>query len=340
VLGAIDALRAVGTGPAWNLRVVLDGEEEVGSAAFRRFAQEGGHGLEGDIAVMLDGPRHPSGRPTVYFGVRGDTGLTLRVYGARSDLHSGNYGSWGPDPSIRLARLLASMKDEEGTVTIAGFHDDVTPLTTAEEAALDEIPDIETDLRHDFLVARPDRPDERIERKHCQPTLSVQAIGSGGGLDVPARSAIPASAAARIEMRLVPGLDPAAQNRLVVEHVRAAGYLVIDGRDPTDDERLAYPLIARVDLREGSAAPRVSMDDPMARSVVAALIRDGRELVRLPTLGGGMPFATFSTVLRIPTIGLAIVNHDNVQHGPDENLRLGNLWEGIEMIAAIMTMPR
>jgi acetylornithine deacetylase/succinyl-diaminopimelate desuccinylase-like protein len=340
VLNAVDALKATGAGPAWNVRVVLDGQEEAGSANFRRFAAERASALRGDLAIMLDGPRHPSGRPSMYFGVRGGAGLTLRVYGAKNDLHSGNYGNWGPDPSMRLARLLAGMKDEDGRVTVAGFYDDVTPLAPTEDRALDEMPNVEAALKKDFLVARPERPELRLERKLNEPTLSILAMESGGGLSAPARSAIPAWASARIEMRLVHGLDPSKQNRLVVDHIRASGYFVVEGREPTDDERLTHPLIARVDLRGGSRAPRVSMDDPLANAVFQALSRDGRSVVRLPTLGGGMPFSTFSETIGMPTVGLSIVNHDNNQHGPDENLRLQNLWEGIEMMAAIMTMAR
>jgi acetylornithine deacetylase/succinyl-diaminopimelate desuccinylase-like protein len=338
VVNAVEALRTAGTGPLWNLRVVLDGQEEAGSANFRRFAEARADDLKADLAMTLDGPRHPSGRPTLYYGVRGGAGLTITVFGAKGDLHSGNYGNWAPDPSMRLARLLASMKDDTGRVTIAGFYDDVTPLTPTEQKALDDMPNVEAVLKKDFLVAQPERPEQRLERKLNEPTLSVLVMEAGGGFDAPARSAIPASARARIEMRLVHGLDPAKQNRLVVDHVRKQGYFVVDGRDPSDAERLTHPLIARVDLRGGSTAPRVSMDDPMTRAVFTALTRGGREIARLPTLGGGMPFATFSQ--RMPTVGLSIVNHDNNQHGADENLRLRNLWEGIEMMAAVMTMDR
>jgi acetylornithine deacetylase/succinyl-diaminopimelate desuccinylase-like protein len=340
VLNAVDALRATGSGPTWSLRVVLDGEEEAGSGNFRRFATARGDALKGDLAIMLDGPRHPSGRPTLYFGVRGGAGLTLTVYGAKSDLHSGNYGNWAPDPSMRLARLLASMKDDTGRVIVDGFYDAVTPLSPTDLKALEEMPNIEAGLRKDFLVAQPERPEQRLERKLNEPTLSILAMEAGGGLDAPPRSAIPAKASARIEMRLVHGLDPAKQNGLVLSHIRKQGYFVVEGRDPTDEERATRPLIARVDLRGGSTAPRVSMDDPMTRAVVNALTGNGRSLVRLPTLGGGMPFATFSSNLEMPTVGLSIVNHDNNQHGADENLRLQNLWEGIEMMAAIMTMSR
>lgn len=338
VLSAVEALRATGSGPAWNLRVVLDGEEEAGSGNFRRFAAARGADLKADLAITLDGPRHPSGRPTLYFGVRGGAGLTLTVYGAKNDLHSGNYGNWAPDPSMRLARLLASMKDDKGRVTIENFYRDVVPLTPAELKAIDDMPNVEVTLRNDFLVALPERGEERLERKLNEPTLSILAMESGGGTSAPARSAIPASASARIEMRLVNGLDPVKQNALLVAHIQQQGYVVVDGRAPTDLERLTNALIARVDLRGGSTAPRVSMDEPMTRTVVTALTRDGRELARQPTLGGSMPFATFST--QMPTVGFSMVNHDNNQHGPDENLRLQSLWEGIEMMAAIMTMTR
>jgi acetylornithine deacetylase/succinyl-diaminopimelate desuccinylase-like protein len=338
VLNAVDALKATGAGPTWNLRVVLDGEEEAGSRNFRRFAEARADALKADLAMTLDGPRHPSGRPTLYYGVRGGAGLTVTVFGARSDLHSGNYGNWAPDPSMRLARLLVSMKDETGRVLVRGFYDDVTPLTPTELKAIDEMPNVEAALKKDFLVAQPERAEQRLERKLNEPTLSILTMEAGGGFSAAPRSAIPASAAARIEMRLVHGLDPAKQTRLVVDHIRAQGYFIVEGRDPSDDERLTHPLIARVDPRGGSRAPRVSMDEPMARAVVTALTASGRQLVRLPTLGGSMPFQTFSD--RMPTVGFSMVNHDNNQHGPDENLRLGNLWEGIEMMAAVMTMTR
>ena len=337
VLNAVEALRASG-GPTWNLRVVLDGEEEAGSRNFRRFADGRMADLKGDLALTLDGPRHPSGRPTLYFGVRGGAGLTLTVYGAKNDLHSGNYGNWAPDPSMRLAKLLATMKDDSGRVTIEHFYRDVVPLTDTERRAIDDMPNVEAELKKDFLVAWPERGEERLELKLNEPTLSVLAMESGGGTSAPARSAIPGQASARLEMRLVNGLDPAKMNALVVDHIRRQGYFIVEGREPTDTERFSHGLIARVDLRAGSRAPRVSMDDPMARAVTAALERDGRRLARQPTLGGSMPFSTFSE--RMPTVGFSMVNHDNNQHGPDENLRLRNLWEGIEMMAAIMTMAR
>lgn len=337
LLNAVEALKATGGGPTWNVRVVLDGEEEAGSGNFRRFAEARPNALKTDLAITLDGPRHPSGRPSVYFGVRGGAGVTITVYGAKGDLHSGNYGNWAPDPSMRLAKLLASMKDDSGRVLIKDFYTGVRPLTATERAALDAAPNVEAVLGRDFGVATPERPDERLEVKLNQPTLSILGLETSG---VPGRSAIPGSATARLEVRMVKDLVPETQNARITEHVRAQGYFVVAGREPTDDERRTHALIARVDARRGSSASRVSMDDPKAQAVVKALTRNGVPPVQLPTLGGGLPFGTFSDQYQMPTVGVSIVNFDNNQHGPDENLRLQNLWEGIEMLASLMTMPK
>ncbi|MES3034391.1 MAG: M20/M25/M40 family metallo-hydrolase [Gemmatimonadota bacterium] len=340
LLNAVDALKATGRGPEWNLKVVLDGQEEAGSANFIRYVAEQGQQLTADLVITLDGPRHPSTRPTMYYGVRGGAGLTLTVFTARMDLHSGNYGNWAPDPSMRLGRLLASMKDDDGRVTIDGFYDSVTPLTPTERSALDAMPDVEAMLATDFGIAQPERRGSRLEEKLNQPTLNVLAMDAGGGTKAPARTAIPAYATARLAMRLVQGIDPVRQVDLVIAHVRKQGYTVVIDRDPTDAERRAHRLLARIDRGRGTAAARVSMDMPLARGVVAALTRDGVAPVQLPTLGGSMPFAEFSETLKLPTVGVSLVNHDNNQHGPDENIRLRNLFEGVELLAAIMTMPK
>ena len=340
LLGAVDALRATGSRPGWNLRVVLDGQEEAGSANFRRFVAASGDKLKADLAITLDGPRHPSTRPTMYYGVRGSAGVTITVFSSRNDLHSGNYGNWAPDPSMMLGRLLGTMKDSTGRVTVAGFYDDVTPLTPTEKKALAEAPNVEAELAKEFGVAVPERADTRLEQKLNEPTLNVLQMESGGGFSAPGRTAIPASATARLAMRLVHGLDPAKMNDRVIEHVRKQGYFVVLNRAPTDEERLAHPRLARIDARGGSRATRVSMDEPMAQAVARALTRGSVTPVQLPTLGGSMPFGEFSEGLKLRTVGVSLVNHDNNQHGPDENLRLRNLWEGIDLLASIITMSR
>jgi acetylornithine deacetylase/succinyl-diaminopimelate desuccinylase-like protein len=225
-------------------------------------------------------------------------------------------------------------------VTIDGFYASTTPLTATERRALAAMPGIEAELAKDFGIARPERSETRIEEKLNQPTLNVLAMDAAGGVDAPARTAIPAFARARIAMRLVHGNQPTAMTDLVVAHIRQQGYFVVEHRAPTDAERLAHPLLARVDRGRGSTAPRTSMDEPMARGVVAALTRNGVGPVQLPTLGGSMPYGAFSEILKLPTVGVSLVNHDNNQHGPNENLKLRNLFEGVELLAAILTMQR
>ncbi len=335
---AMAALRATGQQARWNLIVILDGQEESGARNFRRYIQTHPEEFQADMAITLDGPRHPSTVPTMYYGVRGGATLTLKVHTAISDLHSGNYGNWAPDASVRLGRLLTSMKDETGRVTIEGFYDQVTPLTETERGALAEIPEIENELSQVFGIAAPEQPNQRLEAKLNMPTLNVLAMDSGGGFAAPSRTAIPGFAQARIAMRLVNGIDPNYQLQTVIDHVRAQGYEVVENREPTLEEMQTYPLIASVHYSGGRAATRVSMDEPLGNMVAEALTLDGVTPVRLPTLGGSLPFGDFSEGLGIPTFGVAIVNHDNNQHAPNENLKLINLWTGIEIVARLVTM--
>src|SRR5207342_81329 len=104
-----------------------------------------GDRIRGDVLMLVDGPRHPSDRPTINFGARGIMNAVLTVYGPKSDLHSGNYGNWAPNPALALARLLASMKDDNGRVLVAHFYDGIEPLSALEKRALAEAPDIDAD---------------------------------------------------------------------------------------------------------------------------------------------------------------------------------------------------
>jgi acetylornithine deacetylase/succinyl-diaminopimelate desuccinylase-like protein len=271
------------------------------------------------------------------FGSRGLMAATITVFGATRDLHSGNYGNWAPNPALDLARLLASMKDDHGRVTIDGFYDDVVPLTATEKKAIDEIPDVESTLMHAYGFTRRENAAERLELRHNQPTLNVNAIEAGGGVGGQGRTIIPASASARIDVRLVKAIDPGKEFDRIVTHVRKQGYFVFD-KDPDAALRAAHPLIAKVVRIGGYPAGRTSMDTPLADAVSRALAAAaGGPIVRLPTLGGSTPFYLFADTLKIPTFGLSIVNFDNNQHGPNENLRIENLWEGIESMAALLT---
>ena len=338
-LAALDATRAAGRPITSTIRVVIEGDEEAGSPGLGGVFRDEGARIRGDLAIIMDGPQHASGRPTFYFGARGIMSAELTVFGARQDLHSGNYGNWAPNPALALSRLLASMKDDHGHVLIQGFYDGVVPLTAGERAAIAEIPDMDAAYMRQFGFAEPERPGERLEALHDLPTLNVSGLASGtvGGQG---RTIIPATATARMDLRFVKAIDPATQFARLEAHVRAQGYHLIAGDAPTDQERAAFPRLARLVRIGGYPAGRTPLSDPTARAAVAAVAAtSGTTPVRLPTLGGSVPMYLFTDVLKVPTIGMPVVNYDNNQHGPNENLRLGQFFDAIRDLRAILTMP-
>jgi acetylornithine deacetylase/succinyl-diaminopimelate desuccinylase-like protein len=339
LLTAVDALQAANIPLTSNVRVMMEGEEEAGSPNLEAAIRQHGERLRGDVLLLVDGPRHPSDRPTVNFGARGIMNAVVTVFGPDRDLHSGNYGNWAPNPALALARLLSSMKDENGHVLIEGFYDDVVPLTAEEKQAIEEVPDVEQTLMKTYGFSRPEAPSERLEARHNLPTLNINAMEAGGGVGGQGRTIIPASASARLDLRFVKNVDPSKQFERLVAHIRKQGYFITDN-DPDAATRAAHPLIAKVARIGGYPAGRTAMDTPITRTITQAIANAaGGRIVRLPTLGGSAPFYLFSDLLKVPTIGVSLVNFDNNQHGPNENLRIQNLWDGIETMAAILTMP-
>jgi acetylornithine deacetylase/succinyl-diaminopimelate desuccinylase-like protein len=340
LLAAVDALEDSNIPLTSNIRVIMEGDEEAGSPSLEQVAREHGDRIRGDALIMVDGPRHASGRPTMFFGTRGIMSALVTVYGPARDLHSGNYGNWAPNPALALAKLLASMKDDRGRVAVDGFYDDVTPLTAEERQAVDAIPDEAPMLMKTFGFSQPETATERLELRHNLPTLNINAFEAGGGVGGQGRTIIPASASARLDLRLVKAIDPAKQFDRLVAHVRKQGFFIVD-REPDAAARAAHPWIARVTRTGGYPAGRTPMNVPIAAAISKALAdAAGGPIVRLPTIGGSAPFYVFTDVLKVPTFGLSIVNFDNNQHGPNENLRIQNLWEGIESMAALLTMPQ
>jgi acetylornithine deacetylase/succinyl-diaminopimelate desuccinylase-like protein len=338
-LAAVDALQAADIPLTSNVRVMMEGEEEAGSPNLEAAVREHADRFRGDVLLLVDGPRHASDRPTLNFGARGIMNAIVTVYGPAHDLHSGNYGNWAPNPALALARLLASMKDDNGRVPIDGFYDDVTPLTAEERRAIDDIPDVAGALMKAFGFSRPETTAERLELRHNLPTLNINAMEAGGGVGGQGRTIIPASASARLDLRLVKAIDPARQFERLVAHTRKQGYFIVE-KEPDEALRAAHPLMASVRRIGGYPAGRTALDLPIAVAISKAMSdASGGPIVRLPTLGGSAPFYLFSDVLKVPTIGLSIVNFDNNQHGPNENVRIQNVWDGIESIAAILTMP-
>jgi acetylornithine deacetylase/succinyl-diaminopimelate desuccinylase-like protein len=321
---------------ASNIHVVIDGEEEMGSpsltAAIARYRDK----LKASLLLILDGPVHPGGRPTLAFGARGIVTLDLTVYGPKMALHSGHYGNWIPNPAMRLAQLLASMKDDQGRTTIEGFYADVPPLTAAERRVLRSVPDDEPALLKLFGVARPDAVGESLQEALQFPSLNVRGLRSGY-VDEP-RTIIPAEATAAIDMRLVKETPAARMVEKVRAHIEKQGYHVSES-EPDDATRLKYPKLARLQAGEVMEAYRTEPESAEAIEVTRALTRMwGAEPVRIRTMGGTVPIAPFIRELGVPAVGVPIVNFDNNQHSDNENLRVGNLWSGIVTLAALLGM--
>ncbi|MBJ6109060.1 M20/M25/M40 family metallo-hydrolase [Hymenobacter sp. BT523] len=337
ILAGYQALVTSKLKPTANLKFFFEGEEERGSPHLAELLARHKALLASDVWVICDGPVHQSGRKQVVFGARGDVNLGLTVYGPRRPLHSGHYGNWAPNPALALARLLASMQDSTGRVRVAGFYDDVTPLTLAEKAALARVPNLDETIRQELGFARPYGTGQALVELLNQPSLNINGMQSAN-VGAQAANVIPTTAAAMLDLRLVPGNDVQRQVQKVIRHIERQGYHVISA-EPTAAERAQYPLLARVQPQPGYNAQRTRLDLPIARQVVAAVQATTPDrVVELPTMGGSLPLYVFEQELQAHTITVPVANYDNNQHAENENIRLGNLWDGIETMAAIMLL--
>jgi acetylornithine deacetylase/succinyl-diaminopimelate desuccinylase-like protein len=336
MLRAIDALRAARVPLSVNLKFFLEGEEEAGSPHLREMLARHAELLRADVWLFGDGPIHQSRRQQVVFGVRGVVGAELTVYGPRRALHSGHYGNWAPNPAAMLARLLASMRAPDSRITIAGFYDDVVPITSAERQALRDAPPVDDALRRELLLGSTEGGGAPIGERVMLPALNVRGLRAGA-VGAAAANAVPAEARASLDFRLVANQRVDRVRELVEAHARAEGYHVVRG-EPTPQERLQYARILRIEWDAGGyPATRTSMTLPVSRAVRRAVQEAvGAPVVAVPTLGGSLPTYLFAEVLRAPLIVLPIVNHDNSQHAADENLRLQNLFDGIEVYAGVL----
>jgi acetylornithine deacetylase/succinyl-diaminopimelate desuccinylase-like protein len=329
----VSALDAIGGKPTQNIRVILHGEEEGGGPALDSVVRNHADKLRSDVLLIVDGPQHPSGNPTIYYGARGGAGLTVSVYTAKNAMHSGNYGNWLPDANVRLAQLIGSMVGPTGKVTIDGFYDDVLPFAPAALKMMQEVPDDSESMRQLYGLGSTDGAASSFQEGLNLPAFSVHMMKGGevGGV-------IAASATAEIAMRLVKENTPRQMLDRVLAHIRKQGYFIVD-KDPDTAMLAAHPRIAKVTTRGGAAsgAWRTDPDVPEARFITDALrSRYGDRLVRIRTRGGGVPAGPFIDTFQVPTLGLSLANYDDNQHTDNENLRLANLWNGIATLAAIM----
>ena len=337
ILNAYDALAKTGIAFKHNIKFFFEGEEELGSTHLDEIFKKNKDKLQTDVWIIVDGPRHVSGKKMISFGVRGDVNMNLTVYGPKRPLHSGNYGNWAPNPALSLVQLLASMKDEKGNILVAGYYDDVVPLSIKEKEALAKIPNIEETLKKELGIAAPEGSGRSFLELLHFPTLNINGIRSADVGEL-AANIIPTKAEATLDLRLVLGNEVDKQINKVIKHIEKEGFHVID-HEPTEEERLKYSKLIKITRGIGYPAQRTSFDLPIAQSLVKAVQTTvDYPVILLPSMGGSLPLYLFEKTLNAKVITVPVVNYDNNQHAENENVQLKFLWEGIETIAAIMLM--
>lgn len=316
---AIETLTAHGWLPC-NVKVLLEGEEEVGSPQMPSFVAAHRAMLRADLCICSDGTVDESGRSVVRFGVRGVLSFELRARGARRDLHSGHWGDIAPNPIWTLVQLLATMKAPDGRVTIDAFYDRVEPLTALEEKALVDLSEDLDAIRADLGVERfAEHPGRGVAaRRSAWPAFTINGLHGGYG-GQGSKTVLPAEAFAKCDIRLVEAQTADEVWARLVAHVKehAPGVEVV---------------------HQGSMDPsKTPLDSPFAEPIGRALARvEGDQPLLLPAMGGSLPEYAFTKTLGIPCFGVPFGNPDEANHAPNENLEVERFHRGIKTGIAIL----
>ena len=336
-LHAIDLLKKDGKEMPFNIKVILDSEEERGSKPLPKAVKQYRELLEADYLVINDGPMHPSGLPTVIYGCRGITTMTLTTHGPYKPQHSGHYGNYAPNPGFQLSQLLASMKDKEGRVLIPGYYDGIS-LDENAQTILKSVPDDEKAIAEKLQFKTAEKVGGFYQESLQYPSLNVRGLGSGW-IGNGARTIVPESATAELDLRLVPETNGTRLKGLVKNHIKKQGFYIMDHM-PTKEDRMAHDKI--ITVKEGSVtdAFRTNLNNAYGSFLVETLGNVfNQEVVQIRIMGGTVPIAPFINELQIPAFIVPMVNADNNQHSPNENLKIGQLAYGIQAFYNILSTP-
>ncbi|MEY3404660.1 MAG: hypothetical protein RL161_90 [Bacteroidota bacterium] len=341
LMAAMDGLKNAGLDFTSNIKLFFDGEEESSSPHVSAILKKYSYLFEDVTAWMLvDGPVFQTGDPTLKFGGRGVTSMELTVYGPIRPLHSGHYGNYAPVPGQLLASLLHSMKDENGNVIIEGFYDSVEPVSAFELEQLKRVPSIEEVVKKDLALGWTEGNGQTLFQRLMLPSLTIQGLSSGN-VGKLARNVIPATATANLGLRLVKGNDPEKMLDLIEAHIRKQGWHIVY-QEPDRETRMRHPKVVRVERDpDGFPAAKVAMDHPDILPIIEGVRSfTGDRLVLLPSEGGSNNiFTVIFDELKKPGISVNMVNHDNNQHAEDENVKVGNLWYGVDLMSVLFTLP-
>jgi acetylornithine deacetylase/succinyl-diaminopimelate desuccinylase-like protein len=323
---ALESLMAAGDGTLpVNVRVIVEGEEEVGGEGIAAFVRQHGEQLKADVALVSDTEMFAPELPTLCVGLRGMIYTEIEARGARTDLHSGMYGGAAPNPFVALAQVIAKLKDEDGKILIPGFYDDVQKPSADELKAWKALPFDEEHYRETEVgsVALTGEPGLSVlERTWARPTLDVHGM-PGGFIGAGAKTVIPAKAVAKVSMRLVPDMTPAesfAKYKAYVESLTPKGIQL--------EVRMIHagdPIV-------------VSTDNSYVRAATAAMHEVfGKETVFVRG-GGSIPIVgDFVRELKIPTVMMGFGLPDDNLHAPNEKFHLANFYRGIESIVRFLS---
>jgi len=316
-------LKTTGSLPL-NVRVILEGEEEVGGEGIAAFVASKPPELKADFALVSDTELFAPGLPTLCVGLRGMIYTEIEVRGAKTDLHSGMYGGAAPNPFMALAHVLARLKDEEGRILIPGFYDDIIPPSPEELAAWRSLPFDEEHYRIAEVGSRSlvgEAGYSVLERTWARPTLDVHGI-PGGFTGAGAKTVIPAKALAKVSMRLVPGMTPAKSFALYKSYV----------------EKIA-PAEVSVEVRliHSGDPCLIPVDNPYIQAATRALKEVwGKDTVFIRS-GGSIPIVgDFDRHLGMPSVMMGFSLPDDNIHAPNEKFHIKNFELGIESIVRFL----
>ncbi|ADV66264.1 M20/M25/M40 family metallo-hydrolase [Deinococcus maricopensis] len=320
-LAGLRALRARhgGTLPL-RVKWLLEGEEEVGSPSLDAFVRAHAEELRADGVWWEFGSITPEGRPVLYAGLKGIVCVELRCRVADSDLHSSN-GAVVDNPLWRLARAVASIRDEQGRVTIPGFHDDVRPASAADEAAIAALPGAGEALTRTYGVTRPlGAPEEYHQRLNLMPVVNVNGFHGGYG-GAGSKTVLPAEGVVKLDFRLVPDQDPDRVVQLLRAHLDAQGL---------GDVQI-------VELESHQFPARSDLADPFVRTAVSVAERVyGQAPLLNPSSGGSGPMHPFMAAVGAPVVALGIGNVGGRVHAPNENILRRDFESGVRFALEFM----
>jgi len=299
-----------------NIKMLIEGEEEVGSANLENFVKEHAEMLKADLVLISDSSMFKKGVPSVCYGLRGLAYMEVEVTGPNRDLHSGTFGGSVHNPIQALSEMIASLHDKNGRVTIPGFYDDVRPLTKAERNAFKKLPWSDKAYAKDLGVRElyGEKGYTTLERVWARPTLECNGIW-GGYTGEGAKTVLPSKAFAKISMRLVPDQTSAKIAKLFEKHIR----------------RIA-PKTVTVNVRtlHGGEPAITPIDSPGVRAAVAALEKGFGKKPLYQREGGSIPIVVqFKEILGLDTVLLGFGLPDENAHAPDEHINLDNFFGGM-----------